>query len=631
MALIGMREVTWGFDQPPLLEKINLQIDAGERVCLVGRNGEGKSSLLKLLAGEIQPDAGEIWRRQGVRVALLEQEVPQGDDGTLFDVVATGLGPAGEALVAYHRLCHLPAAQETPETRRRRERLQHELEAGDGWGQQRRVESTLSLTKLDPETPFADLSAGMKRRTLLARALVTRPDLLLLDEPTNHLDIEAILWLEEFIRKQVKTVLFVTHDRAFLEKVAGRIIELDRGRAVSYACDYPTYLKRRGNDLAAEAKERARFDKKLGQEEAWIRQGIKARRTRNEGRVRALMKMRAAYRERRHQSGNARLQVQEAERTGKLVIEARDIRFAHTDRPIVHKLSTLIMRGDKVGLMGPNGVGKTTLIRLLLKEIEPDAGRVRHGTRLEVAYFDQLRAQLDEEKTVQENIGEGNDFVIIDGRRRHTISYLQDFLFSPQRCRTPAYVLSGGEKNRLMLAKLLTRPANLLVLDEPTNDLDVETLELLEEVLLAYRGTLLLVSHDRAFLNNVVTRTLVFEGEGRVTPYAGGYDDWLAQRPRPQAEAPPAQKPAPLPKPDRPQGKRTRRTFTEEHELAQLPARIEALEAEQEALYNTMAAEDFYQRERAVITEAKQRLEDVEAEIAAAYTRWEELEALDPD
>jgi ATP-binding cassette subfamily F protein uup len=630
MALIGMRDVTWGFDQPPLLERVNLQIEAGERVCLVGRNGEGKSSLLKLLTGEIQPDAGEIWRQQGVRVALLQQEVPQNTEGSLFDVVAEGLGSAGEALVAYHRLCHLPAAQATPETHRRREALQHELEAGDGWAQQRRVESVLSLTKLDPETPFASLSAGMKRRALFARALVKRPEVLLLDEPTNHLDIEAICWLEDFIQKQVKTLLFVTHDRAFLRKVANRIIELDRGRTVSYACDYPTYLQRREDDLAAEAKERARFDKKLSQEEAWIRQGIKARRTRNEGRVRALMKMRASYRQRRHQNGNVRLQVQEAERTGKLVIEARGISFAHGDRPIVDDLSTLIMRGDKVGLVGPNGVGKTTLIRLLLKEIEPQAGSVRHGTHLEVAYFDQLRAQLDEEKTVQENIGGGNDFVTIDGRRRHTISYLQDFLFSPQRCRTPVYVLSGGEKNRLMLAKLLTRPANVLILDEPTNDLDIETLELLEEVLLDYRGTLLLVSHDRAFLNNVVTRTLVFEGEGRVTAYAGGYDDWLTQRPRPRAETPPARKPA-KPRPRKPAVKRTKRTFTEEHELAALPAKIEALEAEQEVLYTTMADGDFYQRERALIAEVKQRLEKVAAEIAETYARWEELEALDPD
>jgi ATP-binding cassette subfamily F protein uup len=631
MALIGMREVTWGFDHPPLLEKINLQIDAGERVCLVGRNGEGKSSLLKLLVGEIQPDAGEVWRQQGVQVALLKQEVPQQAEGTLFDVVAEGLGPPGAALVAYHRLCHLSAAQETPEIRRRRDALQNELEVGDGWAQQRQVESVLSLTKLDPETPFASLSAGMKRRTLFARALVKRPDILLLDEPTNHLDIEAILWLEEFIRKEVKTVLFVTHDRAFLQKIAGRILELDRGRAVSYSCNYHTYLRRREDDLAAEAKERARFDKKLNQEEAWIRQGVKARRTRNEGRVRALMKMRAAYRERRRQSGNVRLQVQEAERTGKLVIAAREIGFAHGERPIVDNLTTLIMRGDKVGLMGPNGVGKTTLIRLLLKEIEPKAGSVRHGTHLEVAYFDQLRAQLEEKKTVQENIGEGNDFVTIGGQRRHTISYLQDFLFSPQRCRTPVYVLSGGEKNRLMLAKLLTRPANLLVLDEPTNDLDVETLELLEEVLLDYQGTLLLVSHDRAFLNNVVTRTLVFEGEGRVTAYAGGYDDWLAQRPRQQIDAPAAPKPMPAPNPRKAAAKRNKRSFTEEHELAALPAKIDTLEAQQQSLYDTMSQEGFYQQPKDVIADVKIRLDTLETEIAAAYARWEFLETLDPD
>lgn len=636
MALMGVRDLTWGFDHPPLLEKINLQIEVGERVCLLGRNGEGKSSLLKLMAGELQPDAGEVWRQQGVRVGLLEQEVPAIAEGSaaepsLFDIVAEGLGQPGRALVAYHRLCHLAPDQETGEIRRERDSLQHQLEQDDGWAQQRRVESVLSQTKLNPEAPFASLSAGMKRRTLFARALVKNPDILLLDEPTNHLDIEAILWLEDFLRKQVKTLLFVTHDRAFLRQVANRIIELDRGRTVSYACDYASYLKRREEDIAAEAKQNARFDKKLSQEEAWIRQGIKARRTRNEGRVRALEKMRAAYRERRSKSGDVRLRVQEAERTGKLVIEARHLSFSHPARPIVADLSTVIMRGDKVGLMGPNGVGKTTLIKLLLKELAPDAGSVHHGSHLEVVYFDQLRAQLDENKTVQENIGEGNDFIEFDGRRRHTISYLQDFLFSPQRCRTPVYVLSGGEKNRLMLAKLLTRPANVLILDEPTNDLDVETLELLEEVLLDYRGTLLLVSHDRAFLNHVVTRTLVFEGEGRVTAYAGGYDDWLIQRPRSQTEkAPTDRKPVAKPKSPQPGGKRTKRTFTEEHELTELPAQIEALEAEQQTLYDTMSAEDFYQQGKGAMAKAKQRLEDLEATIAKIYARWEALEALDP-
>jgi ABC transport system ATP-binding/permease protein len=631
MALIVLHDVTWGFDLSPLLEKIHLKIEPGERVGLLGRNGVGKSTLLKLLAGVITPDSGDIWRRQGLRVALLEQEVPREAEGNLFEVVAEGLGAAGRALVAYHRLCHLPAEEETPETHRQREALQHQLEQGDGWTQLRQVESTLSRTRLDPEAPFADLSAGMKRRALFARALVGGPDLLLLDEPTNHLDIEAILWLEDFIRKQVNTLLFVTHDRAFLGKVADRIVELDRGSAVSYACGYTTYLKRREEDLAAEAKERARFDKKLSQEEVWIRQGIKARRTRNEGRVRALEKMRAAYRRRRAASGNVRLQVQEAERTGKLVIEAREIGFAHGERTIVRNFSTLIMRGDKVGLMGPNGIGKTTLIRLLLKEMAPDTGMVRHGTHLEVAYYDQLRAQLDEEKTVQENIGEGNDFLEIAGRRRHTIGYLQDFLFSPQRCRTPVHVLSGGEKNRLMLAKMLARPANLLILDEPTNDLDVETLELLEEVLLDYQGTLLVVSHDRAFLNNVVTRTLVFEGEGRVTAYAGGYDDWLVQRPQAATATSAQRKPAQKNGPGLSQGKRNKRTFSEEHELAALPAKIEALEAEQQALFDAMATEDFYKQSKADITALRERLESVETALKSAFARWEQLEEMDPE
>ncbi|MDA3835560.1 MAG: ATP-binding cassette domain-containing protein, partial [Spirochaetales bacterium] len=520
MALIGTRDVCWGFGDPPLLEKITFQIAKGERVCLLGRNGAGKSTMLKLLSGEILPDSGEVWRRQGATLAVLEQDVPVEFDGTIFDVVAEGLGPNGKVLAEYNRISMQLETVDTPELVKKQDELQNRVNSDNGWELLRQVESVLSKTLLDPEKKIADLSAGMKRRTLFARALAGQPDILLLDEPTNHLDIDSIIWMEEFILRNVTTLLFITHDRAFLKKIANRIMELDRGSIVSYNCNYETYLKRREAALEAEESQNRVFDKKLSKEETWVRQGIKARRTRNEGRVRALKKMRAAFQSRRKQSGNVKMQVQEAERTGKLVIEAKNINLLYGTTPIVRDFTTVIMRGDKVGFIGPNGVGKTTLLKILLKEISPDDGCVRHGTHLQVAYFDQLRAQLDTHKTVQENIGEGNDFIIFNGEKRHVISYLQDFLFSPERCRTPVHVLSGGEKNRLLLARLFTRPANVLVMDEPTNDLDAETLELLETLLFEYTGTLLLVSHDRAFLNNVVTSTLVFEGQGQVIEYA---------------------------------------------------------------------------------------------------------------
>ena len=492
MALISMHEVKWGFGEPYLIDGVSLHIERGERVGLLGRNGVGKSSLLRLLNGEIRPDGGQIVRQQGLRVAALEQEVPAGCDGTVFEVVARGLND-------------------------------------DDWSRRQRVESVLSRTGLDPAAAFADLSAGMKRRVLFARTLALSPDLLLLDEPTNHLDIDSIVWMEAFLLRHVKTLMFVTHDRLFLEHLATRILELDRGRLTSYACDYQTYLQRRDAELAVEERHQRHFDKKLSQEEAWIRQGIKARRTRNEGRVRALEALREVARRRRARTGLVHLETQEAERSGRLVIEVDGLAYAYGKTPIVKDFSTTIMRGDKIGIMGPNGAGKTTLIRLLLGEIPPDSGTVRHGVNLQVAYYDQLRTRLDEEKTVAQNIATDNDHIVFNGRKRHVISYLQDFLFSPERCRTPVKVLSGGERNRLMLAALFTQPANVLVLDEPTNDLDAETLELLEEMVASFDGTLLLISHDRSFLNHIVTSTLVFEGNGRVIEYAGGYDDWLLQ------------------------------------------------------------------------------------------------------
>ena len=628
MALIGMRDVCWGFDEVPLLENVSFQIEKGERVCLVGRNGVGKSSLLKLLDGELLPDSGDIWRRQGISVAALDQDVPAGFDGTIFDVVAGGLGETGRALAEHSRICRSTGIGENPRLAKRRDELQHMLDVGGGWELLTRVENTLSRTGLDPGQRFTDLSAGMKRRTLFARALAGKPDLLLLDEPTNHLDIDTIIWMEEFILRHVKTLLFVTHDRAFLKKIAGRILELDRGRLISYDCDYDAYLKRRQTALEVEETQNREFDKKLSREEAWIRKVIKARRTRNEGRVRSLQKMRDAYRARRRQIGNVRLQVQEAERTGRLVIEAREVSFSYGRAPIVRDFSTVIMRGDRVGIIGPNGAGKTTLLKLLLKTANPEKGSVRHGTNLEVVYFDQLRAQLDEQKSVQENIAAGNDFIVFNNQKRHVISYLQDFLFSPERCRTPVYVLSGGEKNRLLLARLFTKPANLLVLDEPTNDLDAETLELLEELIFEYRGTLLLVSHDRAFLNNVVTSTIAFEGSGQAVEYVGGYDDWLSQRPRgatarlTEKNGPQKPRPKPTARPPRKLG------YMQQREIQALPQKIEALESEQKALYAILSDPMFYKKDKEEIAGVKAGLDRVEREIETAYGRWEELEAV---
>ncbi len=630
MAIIGMRDMCWGFGGPPLLENLSLQIEKGERVCLVGRNGVGKSSMLKLFSGELIPDSGTVWRQQGITVAALEQDVPPGFDGTIFEVVAEGLGETGRALAEHNRISRNSEAHLTGEPSKRRDELQHRLDSDGGWTLLNQIENVLSRTRLNPEDMFADLSAGMKRRSLFARALVRNPDLLLLDEPTNHLDIDTIIWMEAFILRYVKTLLFVTHDRAFLQNIAGRIMELDRGRLVSYSCNYTTYLQRRQAALDAAEKQDDVFDKKLSQEEAWIRKGIKARRTRNEGRVRNLEKMRAAYRARRGKIGDVRLQAQEAERTGKLVIEAKAVSFSYQQTPIVRNLSAVIMRGDKVGIIGPNGVGKTTLLRILLKEISPEAGSVRHGTHLQVAYFDQLRAQLDEHKTVQENIAEGNDFIIFNGQKRHVISHLQDFLFSPERCRTPVYVLSGGERNRLMLAKLFARPANVLVLDEPTNDLDAETLELLEELLLEYQGTLLLVSHDRAFLNNVVTSTIVFEADGQVIEYAGGYDDWLIQKPKrnePPSSPKNGKKIRPKPMPHKP----AKLGYMQKRELKDLPQKIDTLESRQKELFEAMSDPLFYKKEKEEIARLKAHLDRVENEIETAYLRWQELEEMGED
>lgn len=597
MALITIRDVSMAFGGPLLLDHVSLQIEQGERICLLGRNGAGKSTLMKLINGDMPPDGGNILRHQGVSVARLDQEVLRTVSGAVFDVVVGGL--------------------------EKHQNDTHNTE-DEEWQKHQRAENIISRMKLDADMNFEALSAGLKRRVLLARALACSPDILLLDEPTNHLDIDAINWMEDFLFRHVKTLVFVTHDRMFLQRLATRIIELDRGKLGSWLCDYETFLKRKQADIETEAKQWALFDKKLSKEEVWIRQGIKARRTRNEGRVTALEKMREIRRTRTERTGAARMRTQEAERTGKLVIEAKHLNYGYGGRPVICDFSTTIMRGDKIGIIGPNGSGKTTLLQLLLDRLSLQEGTVRHGTRLQISYFDQLRARLDEDKTVEENIGDGNDRIIINGNPRHIIGYLKDFLFSPDRARSPVRILSGGERNRLLLAKLLTKPSNVLVMDEPTNDLDAETLELLEELLLDYPGTLLLVSHDRVFLNNVVTSTLVFEGEGQISEYVGGYDDWLRQR-KPnmpvKAEKTPAKGEKSKPRRNGPQ----KMSYKGQRELEALPQRIEEMEEEQQQLYQTMADPTFYQQGGGEIAKAKDRLKALEQELDATYQRWEEL------
>ena len=629
VALIGMRNVTWGFADPPLLENISWQIERGERVCLLGRNGVGKSTVLKLLYGEITPDSGEVWRQKEVAVSALKQEVPEGFAGTVFDVVAQGLGEKGRAFAEYQALRRRPPSTSTESYEKRCRTIQEKFSADDEWGISQAVETALSLTGLEGQWPFEQLSAGLKRRTLFARALVGKPDLLLLDEPTNHLDIDSILWMEELILRHVKTLLFVTHDRAFLKRIATRIVEIDRGRIFSYDCNYETYLERKKAAMEAEENQERESDRKRDAEEAWIRQGIKARRTRNEGRVKALLKMREKFLERRKKTANVKLQIQEGERSGKLVVETKEVSFSYEETPIVSDFSTTILRGDKVGIIGPNGAGKTTLLKILLKGMPPDSGTVRHGANLQILYFDQLREQLDEEKTVADSIGEGNDFIIFNGRKRHVITHLRDFLFSRERCITPVRVLSGGEKNRLMLAKLFTQPANILVLDEPTNDLDAETLELLEELLFDYDGTLLLVSHDREFLNNVVTSTLVFEGNGHIGEYAGGYDDWLLQRPVKEKSTPDLRAvESKAKKREKPDKKRTL-TYKEKKELLELPDRLLLLEGEKEDLFKSMSDPLYYKKGKEAMAAASARLEVLEKEIETTYLRWEVLDSVE--
>jgi len=529
MILLTLKNLALAYGPQHLLRDVNFQIERGERVCLVGRNGAGKSTLFRVVSGQVQVDDGDIWHPDTLRISYLEQDVPLDSEESIFDVVAAGLGTVGELLTRYHHALH-DISQGDQHGLADLSALQHEIEVADGWNIQQRVEMTLSRLDLQADKKLRDCSGGMRRRVLLARALINQPDLLLLDEPTNHMDIAAIGWLEEYLLSYPGALIFITHDRTFLKNLATRIIELDRGVLTSFPGDYANYLRRKEEMLEAEARANAKFDKRLSEEEAWIRQGVKARRTRNEGRVRALQKLREQRRQRMELPGKASLQVDSGEVTGKLVADLRDVSFAYDDHSVIRNLSTRIIRGDRVGIIGPNGSGKSTLLKLILGEIKPTSGKVVLGTKLDMAYFDQHRSQLDPEKSVRDNLSEGSDYVSVKGRSRHVIGYLRSFLFPPDRVDEPVKNLSGGERNRLLLAKLFTQPANMLVLDEPTNDLDVDTLELLEDLLMEYDGTLLLVSHDRTFLDNVVTSTLVFEGHGQVGDYVGGYEDWLRQR-----------------------------------------------------------------------------------------------------
>ena len=628
MPLITLQNVDFSVGGPLLLEKAELSIEPGERIALIGRNGAGKSTLLKLLSGDHKPDDGEVRVQQGVRVTRLEQEVPHGAAGSVFDVVADGLGELGQWLAEFHHLSHAEVFDGDALGA-----VQAKIDAANGWGLDQRVEETLTKLELDGEAEFGRLSGGMKRRVLLARALVSAPDLLLLDEPTNHLDIEAIDWLEAFLKSWSGSVVFVTHDRRFLRALATRIVEIDRGQVTSWPGDWANYERRREERLNAQAQENARFDKLLAQEEVWIRQGIKARRTRDEGRVRRLKAMRNERSQRREMSGNVRMEAAQAENSGKKVIDVKDISFAFGERCMVKDFSTTILRGDRIGLIGPNGSGKTTLLKLLLGDLAPDSGEVVAGTNLQIAYFDQYRAVLREDWTAIENVAEGRDFLEVNGKRKHVHAYLQDFLFTPERARAPITRLSGGERNRLLLAKLFAQPSNLLVMDEPTNDLDVETLELLEELLADYTGTLLLVSHDRDFLDNVVTSTMVMEGEGVVGEYVGGYSDWqryAAQRAA-QAVAPVAAKPTtPVPAaavaaPATPAKRKL--SFKDQRELEQLPAKIEQLEKDVEGLTAAMNDPAFYQRSAPDMAAHTQKLTAVQNELDAAYKRWEELDS----
>ncbi len=629
MAILTLRHVSLSYGHLPLLDRIHLVIEKGDRICLIGRNGEGKSTLLKVLAGDIQPDEGEL-RHDQLRIAQLPQEVPATLSGRVFDIVASGLGEAGLLLSAFHAASETLGQQSTAKNLQVLQQTQNALEQVGGWDLQQRTDEVLSRLDLQADQDFSQLSGGLKRRVLLACALVSDPALLLLDEPTNHLDIDTITWLEDFLLSWHGTLLFVSHDRRFLRHLATRILDLDRGQLGDWPGDYANYLRRKEEMFHAEELAQNRFDKKLAEEEKWIRKGIQARRTRNQGRVRQLRKMRDIRLQRRQRHGNVAMQLHQAEHSGKIVCVAENIDFFWPEKPeqlVVKHFSNTILRGDRVAILGPNGCGKSTLLNLLLGNLQPTKGRVEHGKRLEIAYFDQMRVVLNEQKTVVDTVAEGRTEVTVNGKSRHVISYLQDFLFTPARARQPVHALSGGERNRLLLARMFTRAFNLLILDEPTNDLDVETLELLEELLLEYTGTLLLVSHDREFVDQVVTSTLVFEGGGKIGQYLGGYADWLRQR-RPARVGRSRQVSTAAILAPSSASSRRKLSYREQRELDALPIQIDALEQQQLQLQKRLADPEIYRDQAAQAATLGRNLTELERQLQDCYQRWEKLEAL---
>ena len=630
MPYITLENASLAYGLTPLLDHADFLLDPGERVGLIGRNGTGKSSLLKVIAGESKLDDGTVWRAPGVRLAYVPQEPLLDPEHTVFEAVSEGLGNLRQVLIDYHAVSHAMGEPDADTTALldQMQHLQHELEAQDGWQVQARVETVLSRLSLPADTAVSTLSGGWRKRVALARALVAVPEILLMDEPTNHLDLDAIEWLEQMLLDFKGALLFITHDRRFLDSLATRIVELDRGHLTEFKGNFSAYQIKKAELLEVEATHAAKFDKVLAQEEAWIRQGIKARRTRNEGRVRRLERLRLERAARRERQGNVRLAVDAGERSGKLVAELTHVRKSFGDRVIINDFSTRILRGDRIGLLGPNGAGKSTLLKLILGELEPDSGEIKRGTNLNIAYFDQMREQLNEEATLADTISPGSDFVEIGNERKHVISYLEDFLFPPQRSRAPVKSLSGGERNRLLLARLFARPANVLVLDEPTNDLDIDTLELLEELLQDFGGTLFLVSHDRAFLENTVTQVIAFEGNGQLTEFGGGYDDWRRFTEQRAAEAV-VEKPksAPAQKPVTAKPAPSKLSFKETHELAALPDKIEALETEQNTLNAELANPDIYRTDPQRAKVLQTRLAAIDTELEQVMLRWEELES----
>lgn len=633
MDLIRIQKAQLAYGTHPLLDDADAVIESGERVCIIGRNGAGKSTLLKVLDGQVILDDGEINQLGGIKISRLEQDPPKGANGSVFDYVAQGMPDIANLLIDYHHVSTQLQTDCTDKLLNKLERLSNDLEACDGWRFDSRIQLVLTRLELSPDAKLESLSGGWLRKVALARALVSEPDLLLLDEPTNHLDVDSVKWLEQFLKEFKGGIVFISHDRAFIRAVATRILDLDRGKLISYPGDYATYLEQKAHDLKVEESQNALFDKRLAEEEAWIRQGVKARRTRNEGRVRELKQLRVERKARVEQVGKTDFNIETADRSGKLVFEAKHLSHGFKDKVIANNFSTLVMRGDRIGLVGPNGIGKTTLLKLLFGDLEADSGHVKQGVNLEFAYFDQYRQKLDEEATVQDNVAEGKQEVMMGGRSRHVLGYLQDFLFPPARARTPVKALSGGEKNRLLLAKLFLKPSNILVLDEPTNDLDIETLELLEEIINQYQGTVLIVSHDREFIDNTCSSVWAFEGDGKITDMVGGYTDYqaylsyLAEQEKQQQAPKKDVKPAPVAA-TKPENKSTKLSYKLKLELEQLPNKMEQLEAAVEAQQAVVSDPDFFKQDSDVTTNALNHLAKLESDLEAAFERWEELEEL---